>query len=426
VRNRGWLWFAAAVGAAGAGAAGLARGIARTRFNESAQADVTVASPTPLRPVLTGVSPVQSTQPARRPPEAGCSEPEPAPAAGQGRIVEVTAPAQEERDAGLQILRDEIGVEDLTAVFAAIDADPVHIGFAAHVHTGAAIDGSPVAVKIFWAAGGSASPAAAQAVSQNYFRDLYYEHPFFVVPSVHDALCTPRVLVTDWVYGVSLETVLALPGEERDDLAEKLFRFVVGSMNRYAVTSGVPEPGDYVFTADGRVAFVDFARVERFPVEAVRTVQLVARALIEDDPKALRGALFDAGCSRRRLPGKDAALIEYFSAIYAPLLYDTESKFTPQWVDDCGRRLDAEPGVSLPAEVRRILEVHAGLGAVLARLDAKANWHRIAREYWFGEPPSTSLGRLAAAYRYERLLRERDRAQTAANEQPQVRSEIPA
>ena len=34
------------------------------------------------------------------------------------------------------------------------------------------------------------------------------------------------------------------------------------------------------------------------------------------------------------------------------------------------------------------------LVAVLGQLEATRNWYRIGREWWFGEPPSTELGRL--------------------------------
>src|SRR4030095_2408552 len=38
-----------------------------------------------------------------------------------------------------------------------------------------------------------------------------------------------------------------------------------------------------------------------------------------------------------------------------------------------------------------------GLG-VLGQLEATANWHRIAREWLFGDPPSTELGALEAPF----------------------------
>ena len=40
-----------------------------------------------------------------------------------------------------------------------------------------------------------------------------------------------------------------------------------------------------------------------------------------------------------------------------------------------------------------------GMYAVLARLGASANWHRIAREYAFGDPPATPLGELEQRWR---------------------------
>jgi hypothetical protein len=36
--------------------------------------------------------------------------------------------------------------------------------------------------------------------------------------------------------------------------------------------------------------------------------------------------------------------------------------------------------------------------AVLAQLHAKGNWHRIAREWMYGDPPVTELGELEAGF----------------------------
>jgi hypothetical protein len=36
--------------------------------------------------------------------------------------------------------------------------------------------------------------------------------------------------------------------------------------------------------------------------------------------------------------------------------------------------------------------------AVLSQLHARANWHRIAREWMYGDPPQTELGREEAAF----------------------------
>jgi hypothetical protein len=36
--------------------------------------------------------------------------------------------------------------------------------------------------------------------------------------------------------------------------------------------------------------------------------------------------------------------------------------------------------------------------AVLSQLRAKANWHRIAREWFYGDPPATELGEQEAEF----------------------------
>jgi hypothetical protein len=36
--------------------------------------------------------------------------------------------------------------------------------------------------------------------------------------------------------------------------------------------------------------------------------------------------------------------------------------------------------------------------ALLGQLGARANWHRIAREWMYGDPPATELGHLEAEF----------------------------
>ena len=62
---------------------------------------------------------------------------------------------------------------------------------------------------------------------------------------------------------------------------------------------------------------------------------------------------------------------------------------------------------SLPADELMGRRMETGLLAVLAQLRATANWHRMLREWLYGEPPSTVLGE--AEWRY---FERRGRAQT--------------
>ena len=48
---------------------------------------------------------------------------------------------------------------------------------------------------------------------------------------------------------------------------------------------------------------------------------------------------------------------------------------------------------NVPANELMGRRMEMGVLAVLGQLRARRNWHRIAREWWFGDPPSTELGR---------------------------------
>jgi hypothetical protein len=49
--------------------------------------------------------------------------------------------------------------------------------------------------------------------------------------------------------------------------------------------------------------------------------------------------------------------------------------------------------------------MESGVLAVLGQLNATRNWHRIGREWWFGEPPATELGSREQAWVRARLGR---------------------
>ena len=53
---------------------------------------------------------------------------------------------------------------------------------------------------------------------------------------------------------------------------------------------------------------------------------------------------------------------------------------------------------TMPAESMLARRMEALTLGVLGQLEATANWHRIAREWLFGEPPSTELGKLEESF----------------------------
>jgi hypothetical protein len=53
---------------------------------------------------------------------------------------------------------------------------------------------------------------------------------------------------------------------------------------------------------------------------------------------------------------------------------------------------------NVPANELMGRRMEIGVLAVLGQLRARRNWHRIAREWWFGDEPATELGREEHAF----------------------------
>src|SRR6201988_3365077 len=112
---------------------------------------------------------------------------------------------------------------------------------------------------------------------------IYRGHPFIVVPVFVTSLPRERVIVSEFVSGRGFEEMKQLPEEDRDRIAEIIFRFYFGCMYRHHQFSGDPHPGNCMLLDDGRMAFLDFGLFKRIPAGAVELEIAVARAVIEGD-----------------------------------------------------------------------------------------------------------------------------------------------
>ena len=238
-----------------------------------------------------------------------------------------------------------------------------------------------------------------EAGNQRSLGRIYDGHPFIVVPKVIGELSHERVLVSEFVSGVGFEELKTRPQAERDRIGEIVFRFFLGCLYRHRQFSGDPHPGNFLLLGDGRVAFLDFGlfkRMEREPVELELSAQ---RAVAEGDAVKLHALLADSGF----LPEPDRVDPEHLlafieSAIWWYTTADEPVKLTPEIATKVMIE-SSDPRSPFFREMRhqdmrpehlfgRRMEMLTL--AVLAQLGARVNWHRIAREWMYGEPPSPS------------------------------------
>jgi hypothetical protein len=115
-------------------------------------------------------------------------------------------------------------------------------------------------------------------------------HPTLVIPTVHPAYCSDRVLTTDLIEGIHPDEFLASdPSEEqRSQLGNALFEFYVGSLLKWNILSGDPHPGNYLRCADGRIAIIDHGCTRTLGADGERRGAIVRVFDAPDRPSAYK------------------------------------------------------------------------------------------------------------------------------------------
>ena len=244
-----------------------------------------------------------------------------------------------------------------------------------------------------------------EASNQQRFADLFSGHPFIVVPKVYKDYSRTRVITQEFVKGEPFMSAFEWEQERRSELAEILFRFFYGSLNRFLLFSADPHPGNYLLLPDGKVAFLDYGLVRAIdPGTLVHLLEIV-QALIHDDKERGRRALEGIGILNRRTPEIDAVW-EHLKMINMPVLEDRDFTISPSMVQKIGTAgfdprspaFQTLRKVGIPGVMITFNRMSFGVASLLGRLEATANWQAIAREMWAGEPSRTELGREEQAW----------------------------
>jgi predicted unusual protein kinase regulating ubiquinone biosynthesis (AarF/ABC1/UbiB family) len=246
-----------------------------------------------------------------------------------------------------------------------------------------------------------------EAQNQRSLARIFRGHPFIRVPDVVTSLSREHVLVSEYVQGTGFEELKGHPQAERDRVGEIIFRFFLGCLYRHRQFSGDPHPGNFLVLEDGSVAFLDFGLFKRLDAEPVELELAAQRAVAEGDAEALHRLLAESGfLPEPERVDPDNLLAFVRDAIWWYTTADEPVQLTPEIATQVMIE-SSDPRSSHFREMRhQDLRPEHLFGrrmemltlAVLSQLHARANWHRIAREWIYGEPPVTELGRQEAEF----------------------------
>jgi predicted unusual protein kinase regulating ubiquinone biosynthesis (AarF/ABC1/UbiB family) len=246
---------------------------------------------------------------------------------------------------------------------------------------------------------------AREAKNQKLFAARFEGNPHVRIPRVFDEHSTARVLTTEFVAGRRFADVLADPAEVRNRYGEIIYRFVFHSILRNGVFNGDPHPGNYLFDAEGKtVTFLDFGCVKFFPDDMMANWKRLVCCHLDGHRDDFRGQLVKLGFIKDDNKLTTELLYEYFRYFYEPFAEDRHFVFSSEYNSKSIKMVFAPDGkfagctkqLNMPPDFVFVNRIQWGVYSILAQLGAGENWHRIHREYLYGDPPATELGRAVA------------------------------
>jgi predicted unusual protein kinase regulating ubiquinone biosynthesis (AarF/ABC1/UbiB family) len=225
-----------------------------------------------------------------------------------------------------------------------------------------------------------------EAAQMRLYRLMLAGEPTVHVPEPVEGYCTRRLLTMTWLQGRPLQRRLEEnpSQDERNRIAEALFRAWYVPLYRYGILHGDPHMGNYQVRPDGTLNLLDFGAIRVFGASFVRGVIDLFEAVRDEDMDKAHHAYTIWGFSDLGRE-KMEVLNEWARFLYEPLLDDRVRRIQP--IDDVnyGRAVAARVheglkrtgGVTPPRQFLLMDRSAIGLGSVFLRLKAELNWSRM-------------------------------------------------
>ncbi len=219
------------------------------------------------------------------------------------------------------------------------------------------------------------------------FAKAYADDPDIVAPRV--LASAPQVIVTEWIPGTPLSTVIADGDQDTRDRAGRLMAtFHFSAPARARLLHADPHPGNFRLLDDGRLGVLDFGAVARLPRGLPESVGRLTRLALDGEADSVLNGLRTEGFIKPDVEVDADAVLEYLLPMLAPLV-DDEFQFTRAWLRKEAARL-ADPRspayqlgrqLNLPPSYLLIHRVTLGSVGVLCQLEARAGFRSIVQRW---------------------------------------------
>ncbi|MGW7299320.1 ABC1 kinase family protein [Streptomyces sp. NPDC054829] len=208
------------------------------------------------------------------------------------------------------------------------------------------------------------------------------------IPRVYEEYTSARVLVQEWLEGVTFDRAGAVAEEaglDRAALARTAFGSMLHQILRVGVFHADPHPGNLLLLDDGHIGLIDFGSVGRIDPSARLAIRELLIAVDRGDPAGLHDALL-------ALLGTRATMHE--DLLSGPLLERELGRFMARHLGADAQpdtemftalfRMLARFGLAVPPEIAAVFRALATIEGTLTRLAPGFNLLEEARSFAVG------------------------------------------
>lgn len=217
------------------------------------------------------------------------------------------------------------------------------------------------------------------------------------VPAVYHDLTTPRVLVMEWLDGVSVRQTGRIDelGVDRRAAADALLRCVLRQMLVEGQYHADPHPGNVMVLRDGSIGLIDFGAASRLDPGQQAALRELMLAVAQRDADLLRQAVLQVATLRRDVDDEELerALARFMTRHLAPGMQPDAAMFNDLL------QLFFTFGITLPPEMSTFFRALVTLEGTLKTLSpgylAIERAQEIAAEWMRGRMTPTTLEEFA-------------------------------
>ncbi|MBK5915041.1 ABC1 kinase family protein [Rhodocyclus purpureus] len=231
----------------------------------------------------------------------------------------------------------------------------------------------------------------AEARLLTAYRDCIGDDPLLSVPRLQADLSTPRILVTEFAAGISIDQLAqgAHPQALRDRIAEALARLALRELFEFRLMQTDPNFANYLYdAASDRIALLDFGATQPVDPELVEILRELGRGLRDRDRKRLRETGMRVGfIGERDSPAQVEGVIDIMLLSSEPMRhvgpYDFGNSDLFGRAYRSGRDQYVENGFASPPPTEMLLMQRklAGVFMLASRLRARIDVGRLFAPY---------------------------------------------